>query len=404
MCALFFLIELYSQLMFITLQKKVKQHLFIIYGTQGSNTLGQIRSLGGLGIKPIVVFLHKSTFRVDKSKYIEKSYSFSDINEGLNFIIKQFGQKSPKPFLYTDCDEIMGIFDKRYNELIDKFYFWNAGVSGRLTYYMDKNNQVNLAKECGMLVPKTEVVKVGELPKGLSYPIFTKSINSLSQWWKGNSYICNNEEELIQAYKRMDVENILLQEYIVKQDETPIEGISINSGEEILLTVKSINYRLTKESHGIFRHIEPFRDTELGEKIIRFIKETHYSGIFGIEFIIDKQGKAYFLETNFRITQYNSAYAMFGANLPYIYAQSVLQNKMATHLIKYTDKRPFNVMSEFEDFKFSCLRGNVSLIQWIKDVRQTDCFQFYDKYDKKPFYFTLWSKFIDLLKHFLQRE
>lgn len=375
----------------------IKDHKFIIYGTQGSNTLGQIRSLGELGINPIVVFLHKSTFRVDKSKYISKSYFFEDINKGLDFIIEEFGNDSLKPFLYTDCDEIMGIFDLRYNELINKFHFWNSGKQGRLTYYMDKSIQVQLAESCGMLVPKTELVKVGELPHSLSYPIFTKSINSLSRWWKGNTYICNNEKELIEAYKKMDVDTILLQEFISKQDETPIEGISLNEGNEVLLTVKSVNYRLTKESHGIFRHVEPFDDFELGEKIKKFIKSCHFTGIFGIEFIIDKCGQSYFLETNFRITQYNSAYAMFGANLPYIYAKSILQNKIAKEIIQYTDKRPFNVMSEFEDFKFSCIHGNVSLWQWIKDVRKTDCFQYYDKSDKKPFFYTILSKFVDII-------
>ncbi len=376
---------------------EVREHKFIIYGTQGSNTLGQIRSLGEKGISPIVVFLHSSTFRVEKSKYIAKSYFFNDINKGLDFIIKEFGNELKKPFLYTDCDEIMGVFDKRYEELVNRFYFWNAGEQGRLTFYMDKSNQVNLAEECGMMVPKSEVVKVGELPHNLTYPIFTKSINSLSQWWKGNSYICNNEQELKDAYERMDVDTILLQEFIEKQDETPIEGISINEGEDILLTVKSINYRLTKESHGIFRHIEPFNDTKLEEKIKKFIQASHFSGIFGIEFIIDKTGKQYFLETNFRITQYNSAYAMFGVNLPYIYALSVLQNKIARDQIHYTQKRPFNVMSEFEDLKFSCIHGKISFWQWLKDVHQTDCFQFYDKKDKKPFIYTLWSKFIDAI-------
>ena len=377
---------------------EIQKHKFILLAYYSSNALGQIRSLGEKGLSPIVVLIQKSTFRIDKSKYISELYNFEDPNQGLDFIINRYGNEPEKPFLYTDCDELVALFDQRYDEIIDKFYFWNAGGKGKLAHYLDKNNQVQKAIECGLRVPRTELVNVGDLPKQLSYPIFTKSINSVIPWSKGNSYICRNEKELIEAYKKMEVKTILLQEFIDKQDETPIEGISINGGADVILTVKSINYRMTSTSHGIFRHVEPFSNKELEDKIIKFIQAIRYTGIFGIEFIIDKNGVAYFLEINLRITQYNSSYAMFGVNLPYIFAQSILKGRIANEEINYSSKRPFVVMSEFEDFKASCLHGNISLWRWIKDVYKTDCFQYYDRKDKKPFYFTLWSKFIGYLK------
>jgi len=370
----------------------IKDHKFIILASYSSNALGQIRSLGEKGIYIIAILTHKSTYRIDKSKYISELYHCNTFNDGLNFILDKYGKELQKPFIYTDCEEVVGLLDKRFDEFNDKFYFWNGGEEGRLTQFINKENQIKLAEECGMRIPKSEVVKVGDMPKELTYPIFTKSIDSLSIYWKGNEFICNNEEDLKTAYSKMDVEYILLQEFIVKQEETPIEGISINNGQDVLLTVKSVNYRLTKESHGIFRHIVPFEDNELAEKIKKFVNEIHYNGIFGIEFIIDKKGVAYFLEINLRVTQYNSAYSMFGANLPYIYALSVIKGEIAYNEINYSHKRPFNVMSEFEDFKISCIHGDVSLHQWINDVRRTDCFQYYDVHDKKPFYYTVLAK------------
>ena len=89
---------------------------------------------------------------------------------------------------------------------------------------------------------------------------------------------------------------------------------------------------------------------------------------------------------------------MFGVNFPYIYAKSYLTDKLSLEDIIFTDKRPFNVMSEFEDFRISCLHGNVSFLQWLKDVRETDCFQYYDKHDKAPFYYTLWAKLMETIK------
>ena len=178
----------------------------------------------------------------------------------------------------------------------------------------------------------------------------------------------------------------------------PYEGISINGGKEVKMLIKSVNYRFTKDSFGIYRHLEPFNDDELEKKIKKFIQTINYSGVFEIEFIIDQQGDPFFLETNFRITQYNSAYSIFGVNFPYIYAKSTLNDKLSLEEICFSNKRPFNVMSEFEDFRISCLHGNVSLSQWLKDLIHTDAYLFYNKKDKTPFYWTILSKLINVLK------
>ncbi len=378
---------------------ELKDHKFIILGCYSANVLGQIRSLGEKGINSIAILIRKNTFRIDKSKYISELYDFNDVTEALDFVIDKYGNELTKPFLYTDRDDVVGYIDNRYDEFKDKFYVWNACEQGRLNIYLNKFKQIELAKECGMNIPQTEIVKVGTLPKELSYPIFTKAVDSLNPFWKGNAFICNNSTDLINAYKKMDVKYILLQEYIQKQDEHPIEGISLNGGEIVRLFVKSINYRLTKDSFGIFRHLEPFDDSILEEKIKKFIGKIRYTGIFEIEFILDKSGKEYFLETNFRITQYNYAYTKFGVNLPYLYAKSILNgSKDAFNDVIYSQKRPFKVMSEFEDFKLSVVYGKTPFLEWIKDVRDTDCFSFYDSNDKKPFYYTLYSKICNIFK------
>ena len=377
----------------------IYNHRFIIFGTYAANTLGQIRSLGQIGISPIAVLVHKNTFRIDKSKYLSKVYNVSNIYEGLNLIIREYGNETVKPFLYTDRDDIMGLLDSRYNELKDKFYFWNAGDENQLNIYLNKKEQLRLAEECGFKIPKTEVVKVGDLPKTLSYPIFTKSIDSLNPWWKGFAHICKNEKELKDAYSKFkDIPEIMLQEYIEKENEIPYEGISIKGGEEVKMLVKSINYRFTEDSFGIFRHLVPFNDNVLEKKIQKFIQTIKYSGVFEIEFIIDKQGNAFFLESNFRITQYNYAYTMFGVNFPYIYAKSILSNTLALEDILYSNKKPFNVMSEFEDFKFSVLQKKITLLDWIKDFLESDCHAFYNKHDMAPFYYTLWAKLVEYVK------
>lgn len=376
----------------------MNEHKFIILGSYSANVLGQVRGLGERGIRAYGVLIHKNTFRIDKSKYWATVYDVETIEEGLDIVLHEFGNETVKPFLYTDRDDVMGLIDRKYDLLKDKFYLWNAGEQGRLNKYLNKEEQLKLAEKCGMRIPQTEVVKVGEMPKHLKYPIFTKAKDSLNPYWKGNAYICYNEEDLKKVYSIIDIPEIILQEYIIKEDENPIEGISLNGGKDIRLLVKSVNYRLTKDSYGIFRHLEPFCDDELEEKIKTFIQTINYTGIFETEFIIDKNGIPYFLETNFRITQYNYGYTKFGINFPILFAKSILKGKIDTDEIKYSDIRPFNVMSELEDFRISCLHGNTSIWQWIKDVHHTDCFSFYSSSDILPFLMTIWAKIMNVLK------
>ena len=289
--------------------------------------------------------------------------------------------------------------NERYDELADKFYFWNAGgEQGRLNKYADKREQLKLAEACGLRIPRTEIVKVGEMPQSLSFPVFTKAVDSLNPFWKGNSYICRNEEELRSAYSRMDVEHIMLQEYIDKQDESPICGISINDGKDVMLFGHLRCYRMPANGFGIYRYLEAFSNPAMEAQIRHYFREIRYNGVFGFDTIIVKNGTTFFLESNFRIAQYNYAYTKFGINLPYIYAKSVLAGHIAVEEIKPPKKQRINLMSEFEDFRISVLHGSLSILQWLKDVRKTDCFYFYDKNDKLPFFYTLWAKLTNAVK------
>ena len=118
---------------------EVKEHKFIILGSYSANVLGQIRGLGEKGISPIGVLVHKETYRVDKSKYLSKVYHVNTIEEGLDLVLRIYGHEDKRPFLYTDRDNVMGLIDKRYNELKDKFFVWNAGEQGRLSLPLNRD-------------------------------------------------------------------------------------------------------------------------------------------------------------------------------------------------------------------------------------------------------------------------
>lgn len=375
----------------------ISKHKFIILGSDHSNTLGQIRCLGEMGIRPIVIITEKHPYIINKSKYIGEYHIVDTIYDGPKYVLEHYSNEEYPPFIYTDRDDIMCAIDDYYDELKGKFIFWNAGQKGRIRQLINKEVQMALAKECGLNVIPTEHVKRGEMPQKLQYPIFTKAINSLNPFWKSNAFICNNTEELKTAYNKMGIEEVLLQKYISKKDEMPIEGISIDSGREVKLLVKKSSIRFADNGFGIYSKLSIFHDDELEDKVTNFMRNAGYTGIFEIEFIIDEDGTAYFMEVNFRNTMFNHACADYGVNILHLFANSVLNNH-----IDQIDEKKLNkehiVMYEFDDLKLSVIQNKLSTWRWLRDFISTDSFLYIDKHDMAPFWSFLYFNIKNVIK------
>lgn len=156
----------------------IKKHLHIVFGAEHYNPLGVVRSLGENGIKPICIVVKSNRPITSKSKYIEKLALVNSIEEGYDLLIKKYGKEKIKPFVYTSDDKITSFLDERYTEISGKFFFFNAGVNGRINHFMDKFNICEMAKKHGLPLAKTWRVKNGEIPADIEYPIITKSIAS----------------------------------------------------------------------------------------------------------------------------------------------------------------------------------------------------------------------------------
>lgn len=368
----------------------------IVFGQHNLNTLGQIRSFGEIGIKPIVIWVSHDDHSPKGNKYIREFHNFNSFEEGLDYIITNYNKN--KYFISTDSDSIIALLDQNYNKLKEHFYFFNAGEQGRLTSFMPKLTQCQLLKKHGFNIPKTELVSVGDLPKDLKYPIFTKAIDSLDFGWKKNSFICNNDKELLKAYKSMNAKKILLQEFIKKDNEIAFEGISMNGGEEIFLPIQGEYLRIEDGAFGTYKKNELFHeDEDFKIKIQKVFKEINYSGVFEIEFIRDLSGKLFFLEINFRHTQYNHALTNMGVNFCKLWIDSINFKTLIGHKFQYI-KTPSLVMHEIKDFRASVLTKKISFFDWIKDFIKCDSYYIIDK---KDFSFTI-LYFLFSIKNFLK--
>jgi D-aspartate ligase len=306
--------------------------------------------------------------------------------------MKNYGHEEIRPFIFCCDDTTMSYLDNHYNELINKFVFYNAGEQGRIVWLQNKDNITNLASQVYLGCPKKEIVDRGILPKTLKYPIITKALASTMGAWKMDVFICHDENELIEAYKKILSPKLILQEYIEKVGEFCMEGFSINDGKDVFIPYVFDYIRFYNNSYGHYMKISPFIDEDLKSKILKLLQKTRYNGIFEIEFLKGYGGENYFLEINFRTSTWIYALTVGGGNLPYYWAKSMLLGYIPYDEINLRTE-PFNAMAEVADF-----RGNVrkiGLYQWIKDLRNTECYYYYNKKDVVPFYYYFVGLFLN---------
>lgn len=365
---------------------EVYKHKHICLVGDHYNPLAIIRSLGEEGIKPIVLLCAEHPHLVQHSKYIGELHIFKTIEEGLEYLIDHYCNEPLKPFIYNGSDDITLLLDKNYDRLKDHFYFTNG--QGGIEKYLQKYDITQLAKECGVGIPKEELLEVGVMPTSLKYPVFTKAATSAGGGvWKDQAFICETEDDLKEAYENIKADKILVQEFIRKKNELCIDGISINAGEQVFMPYGCGYYRFIPGSYGNYMKFTPFVDKELTEKITNIIRGAKFTGIFCIEFMIGPNDELYFLEVNFRHSGWGYAFTYGGFNLPFRWAVSVLDNKL--YIDNFKRINSFDAMSEFSDFVDCRKYHKLSLFRWLSEFRKCECTLIYNNKDMKPFRETL---------------
>ena len=371
----------------------------IVFGEEHYNPLGVIRSLGEAGIKPIAVVLRNSgTPCTSKSKYIKKLYKVKTKEEGLNLIIEKFGNFKQKSFIFTCDDKITAMLDEKYDLLKDRFYFFNAGSAGRITQFIDKPNIYKLAEKHGLDVLKSIILKKGDIPSEIEYPVITKPVNSNMGAWKHDMFICNNDDELKSAYKKIQSQELILQKYIVKKNEYCLDGFSINKGNDVFISIASTYKYFLPLSYSSYMDIFNFDKFDLKEELDCIFKEIGFEGIFSIEFLIDQNDELHFLEINFRNSTWSYASTCVGMNLPKLWLECTLNGKIEADSIYKKIPQNYTAMVELNDYYARVVSKKIKLGDWIKECKKTDCLFMKGKNDIKPFLSIIYIYILSLFK------
>lgn len=371
------------------------QNKVIVFALEHYNPLGLIRSLGENGISPIYIAVEtkKKIYITSMSKYIEKTHYVKTVEEGFNLLLNEYGQEELKPFVLFSDDKSVGYFDLHYEQAADKFIFFNANSNGRITEFLNKYRILELAKETGLNVLPSIVVNKGEIPSNLEYPVITKGITPNSGNWKGDVFICENKEELEDAYEKIASSTVMLQKYIDKKNELALQGFTINHGKEMLIATAMTWKYLIKGYYSPYHDVFVFDNPELESKLLKMFEKIGFEGIFEVEFIIDKDDTIYFSEINFRASAWNYTGSCAGMPLSYLWAKSMLLGRIDDNDRKQF--KPFTSLSEPIDYGIRVDTGKISLAEWLKCFKEAKCTYYYNENDPHPFemLYDNWDRF-----------
>lgn len=347
------------------------------------NALGVIRSLGECGIEIILVLITDGKTYVDSSKYVGKTIKTARTEIDILNALKQVTEENTecKYVLFPLSDFAALTLDKNYNSFGNNVYAPN--MSGKMEQYQNKYFSKIKAAECGLTIARDTVLNVEEqLPEWNIYPAILKPLASV-EGLKSDISILNNQHELIEcvsSFKTKGYRKALLEEYIQGRDEHMIEvmGYASNGTVKIAGIISKIReYPIKKGSTSYAEIVAEHKDISF-ENIKRYIKNSGFSGLFDMEFKYS-DGKAYFIECNFRNGAPAYALTCKGKNIPVGWLENVLEISVERKN-RITKKNFF--MVEQNDL-INMLKGEVPIGNWVKEFKKSNKL-FFSAKDLKP--------------------
>lgn len=372
----------------------------IVVGYNTYNAYGIMRSLGEAGLRPYLILDHLHRAYVGKTRYAREVDEFVTLEAIPSLLMEKYSRLSPTPVVICCDDPVQATVDDHYDELSRHFLLATAGgKQGEIRRLMDKDVQMQYARQAGLDVPRSWHLKRGAtIPEDMAYPCFCKPLCSA----KGSKLymkVCHTPQELIQQISHQDN---LVQEYIDRDFEAMVWG-SWTGGEDYCLIGMGRKIRQWPDDHSLSSYCvleDPGLHPRLDmDKIKAFLRAMNYRGMFNLEFVV-KDGKYYLIEINLRNGGKQHLTTAAEANLPYIFVKTLSGGAIDMPEVK----RPTYLMDELTDCR-QVVKGRIKARAWLRDFIHTDTFFIANWRDLWPFIYRFFSQSTDYAKrHFLQRK
>ncbi|MGP1538549.1 hypothetical protein [Bacteroides pyogenes] len=359
----------------------------IVWAPDDFNALGLMRQLG----KPEIdlFFLIKGRAGMaSKSSHCKDYIETLTIQDGYDYLLKNFSKEKKKPIIITSGDGISVFIDQHKIELEKFFILSGTREQGVLEKITDKNNMTNLAIELGIRAPKSIFVCKNTEIKDWSYPCLIKPSHQRPGHYNEFKFkICKNESELKRVLSIVNpASEFILQEYIPKEKELLIYGARLLD-ENTIFAGAMIRDRFVdsgSSSHGFFCNrveSENYFDKDIYNQIELFLSKIDYTGLFSFEYGLVGT-KAYFFEVNMRNDGTSHYFYQAGSNVPLAYVYSCLGIDYKNIFQEVLSNKWF--VDELFDIE-NVLHFRLSLKQWKHDKESATIFKYYDSEDIEPY-------------------
>lgn len=356
----------------------------IVFGNDHTNTVGVIQSLSMGECEIRALLFGDKTGLVKSSSFVSVIYTSHDAESCVKLLLDLPANKTLVSVLPC-CDSAALALDKYREQLQEKNYITGACYTETgLSPYFEKDLQVKLAKDSGLFVPETIIVNDETvLYNNTIYPCLIKPLVSCLGS-KSQIRICRNQEELIRQYQSIaNRPKIILQQYIERDYEISILGCGLTDGTCIIPAVED-KLTLYPKYVGLecLAYIHPLEDKQILEGIRNLIKSIGYVGLFSVEMMHSKNdNRFYFTEINLRNDGAQSFIEKYGVNLPLIH----VHNLFGLPLPQNNETHPGYYIWDMHHLK-SLMARDISIVQWLKEIKESKGFLMYNSRDKMPFF------------------
>lgn len=371
----------------------------IVLGSDAVNALGLVQSLGREGVYVIAVLDCKKSVLISKSKYAKEIVNVTNFEQGIDIISEKYLFEEPA-VIFPAGDGAALAIEKNSSRFRGMFLFEHIVGEKGLEFYMQKQNQISIAREFNLNVPLSiRAQKGGEAPDKMVYPCIVKPLVSC-EGDKRDIHIAEDKAELNEILKNKInfSSEVIVQQYIDKDYEYDMMGCAYKNQEvNIPLSNRMVKFNRHLQDTSTISYIEPL-DPKIAieiHKIKKLMVKIGYVGLFSVEFMHSKtDDKIYFTEINFRNDGENSFIVHCGVNLPFLHYQDLcgFEKKIYSPITK--SKKYI-----WEGIHFSGLiKKDQSFMSWLSDFKGVDGFLYYFKDDKKPFFYQFANKLLVRLR------
>ena len=357
----------------------------LVLGNDHTNTLGLTQVLGRSGYYVIDVVWGKKTGLVKASRYCCEFISGHSPQDCIESVLRSnHGSNNNKIPIIASCDSAALVLEDNNDRLKDRFLFEHSTKDYSLHGLMEKNLQVRLADLAGFNVPKSwKISDLKTIPESLTYPCLIKPLVSC-KGAKDDIRVCHNREEYEKNINSLKyTSEVLVQQYIDRDYEISILGCGLSSGKVIIPAVEN-KLTLFPKYVGLecLSRMDALVDKSIISAITNLVQQIGYVGVFSVEMMHCKDNDIfYFTEINLRNDGANSFVYKYGANLPLIH----IQDLKGEEITEFKVFNPGYYIWDMHHF-MSVTHRDMSVWQWIKELRLSKGFLTYFKEDKKPFF------------------